>query len=112
MPSHTHTISNVTNLQSTLNGKANTSDLGDVAFSNDYDDLDNLPTIPAAYTHPSTHPATMITGLSTVATSGSYNDLTNKPTIPTKTSDLQNDQEYIAMSDLAFSSTTWIDNLF
>lgn len=34
------------------------------------------------YTHPATHPASMITGLSTVATSGSYNDLTNKPTIP------------------------------
>lgn len=34
------------------------------------------------YTHPSTHPATMITGLAGVATSGSYNDLTDKPTIP------------------------------
>ena len=34
------------------------------------------------YTHPDTHPASMITGLATVATSGSYNDLTNKPTIP------------------------------
>ena len=34
------------------------------------------------YTHPSTHPASMITGLSTVATSGSYNDLSDKPTIP------------------------------
>lgn len=34
------------------------------------------------YTHPSTHPASMITGLATVATSGSYNDLSNKPTIP------------------------------
>lgn len=34
------------------------------------------------YTHPSTHPASMITGLATVATSGSYNDLTDKPTIP------------------------------
>lgn len=33
------------------------------------------------YTHPSTHPASMITGLSTVATSGSYNDLTNKPVL-------------------------------
>lgn len=33
------------------------------------------------YTHPATHPASMITGLSTVATSGSYNDLSNKPTI-------------------------------
>lgn len=30
--------------------------------------------------HPSTHPASMITGLSTVATTGSYNDLLNKPT--------------------------------
>ena len=35
------------------------------------------------YTHPATHPASMITGLATVAKSGSYNDLTNKPTIPT-----------------------------
>lgn len=34
------------------------------------------------YTHPSTHPASMITGLASVATSGSYNDLTDKPTIP------------------------------
>ena len=34
------------------------------------------------YTHPTTHPASMITGLSTVATSGSYNDLTDKPNIP------------------------------
>ena len=34
------------------------------------------------YIHPSTHPASIITGLSTVATSGSYNDLSDKPTIP------------------------------
>lgn len=51
-------------------------------FSGSYNDLTDKPTIPAAYTHPSTHPASMITGLSTVATSGSYADLTNKPTIP------------------------------
>ena len=30
------------------------------------------------YTHPSTHPASMITGLSTVATSGSYSDLSDR----------------------------------
>jgi hypothetical protein len=48
-----------------------------------YNDLSDLPTIPAAYTHPSTHPASMITGLSTVATSGKYIDLSGKPTIPT-----------------------------
>ena len=34
------------------------------------------------YTHPSTHAASMITGLAAVATSGSYNDLANKPSIP------------------------------
>lgn len=34
------------------------------------------------YMHPSTHPASMITGLASVATSGSYNDLSDKPTIP------------------------------
>ena len=34
------------------------------------------------YVHPSTHPASMITGLATVAASGSYNDLADKPTIP------------------------------
>ena len=53
--SHTHTISNITNLQTTLNGKANTSH---------------------------THSASQVSGLADVATSGSYNDLTNKPTIP------------------------------
>lgn len=31
------------------------------------------------YTHPDTHPASMITGLSGVATSGDYNDLSNLP---------------------------------
>lgn len=34
------------------------------------------------YMHPSTHPASMITGLASVATSGSYNDLADKPVIP------------------------------
>lgn len=37
----------------------------------------------SGYVHPSTHPASMITGLSTVATSGNYEDLENKPEIPT-----------------------------
>ena len=40
------------------------------------------PTQDTVYTHPTSHPASMITGLATVATSGSYNDLSNKPTIP------------------------------
>lgn len=37
--------------------------------------------------------------LATVATSGSYNDLSNKPTIPTKTSELENDSNYIYVED-------------
>lgn len=69
-------------------------------FSGSYNDLTDKPTIPSEYTHPSTHPATMITGLSTVATSGSYNDLNNKPTVPTKMSELQNDAEYATMNDI------------
>ena len=64
--------------------------LATVATTGSYNDLTDKPTIPAAYTHPDTHPASMITGLSTVATSGSYADLTNKPTIPTVTNDLTN----------------------
>lgn len=78
-------------------GKANTADLADVAFSGDYADLDNRPTIPAvdaAMSDNSTNPvqnkvisAALATkansgSLAAVATSGSYNDLTNKPTIP------------------------------
>lgn len=47
------------------------------------------------YTHPATHPASMITGLADVAKSGSYNDLSDKPTIPTKVSALQNDAGYL-----------------
>lgn len=34
----------------------------------------------AVYSHPATHPATMITGLSSVALSGNYNDLAGAPT--------------------------------
>ena len=59
-----------------------------MATTGSYNDLSNKPTIPAAYTHPTTHPVSMITGLSLVATSGSYNDLSNKPTIPSIPSSL------------------------
>lgn len=45
-----------------------------------YNDLTDIPTDQGGYTHPDTHPASMITGLATVATSGKYSDLTGKPT--------------------------------
>lgn len=68
------------------------------------------------YTHPSTHPASMITGLATVATSGSYADLSDKPRIPvlpTKVSELENDAGYLtqhqSLDDYAKKNTanTW-----
>lgn len=52
------------------------------------------PTTDTKYTHPSTHAASMITGLATVATSGKYSDLSGVPTIPTKTSQLTNDSGF------------------
>lgn len=58
------------------------SDFAAASHAHSYNDLSDKPTIPSAYTHPTSHPASMITGLATVATSGSYNDLSNKPTIP------------------------------
>lgn len=74
---HTHTPASI--------GAASASHTHDYAASNhghSYNDLSDKPTIPAAYTHPASHPASMITGLADVATSGSYDDLTDKPTIP------------------------------
>lgn len=47
-------------IDTALGGKVSSSDLGSVAFSNSYDDLDDLPTL----------------------FSGDYDDLTNKPNIP------------------------------
>lgn len=74
------------------------------------------------YTHPSTHPASMITGLASVATSGSYNDLTNKPTIPeqitvdseissTSTNPVQNKIVYEVLSTVRENLLTQINNL-
>lgn len=66
-------------------GAAPASHTHDYAAANhghSYNDLADKPNIPAAYTHPESHPATMITGLAEVATTGSYEDLTDKPNIP------------------------------
>lgn len=73
-----------------LSGKSNSGHGHDAATqsaagfmsANDKKKLDGIASGANAYTHPSTHAASMITGLATVATSGSYNDLSNKPTIP------------------------------
>lgn len=69
-------------------------------FSGDYNDLTNKPTIPAAYSHPSSHPASMITGLADVATSGNYNDLENKPTIPTTVAQMTDAGNYALKTEI------------
>jgi hypothetical protein len=66
----TGTLSSQVDLQNALNLKADISSLGAVAFSNDYEDLDNLPTIPAAQVNSDWN------AVSGVA------EILNKPTIP------------------------------
>jgi hypothetical protein len=63
-------ISILEDIESLQEDKANTADLGATAFSNDYEDLDNLPTIPAAQVNSDWN-----------ATSG-VAEILNKPTIP------------------------------
>jgi len=61
----------IDDLQEEILLKANTADISAVGFSNDYDDLDNKPTIPAAQVNSDWN-----------ATSG-VAEILNKPTIPT-----------------------------
>jgi hypothetical protein len=97
------TLSNQTDLVTALGLKANTADLGAVAFSNDYTDLDNLPTIPSVLNDltdvdtagQSLQKVLYYDGtkwipylLASVAYSGSYDDLSNKPVIPKTIGDL------------------------
>lgn len=60
-----------------------TSSSNGLMSSTDKSKLDKIEAGANNYTHPSSHPASMITGLSTVATSGSYNDLSGKPDLST-----------------------------
>ena len=93
-----------TTISNQIGLKVNSADLATVATSGSYNDLSDKPTIPAAYTHPTSHPASMITGLHTVATSGDYNDLNNKPSIPTVTNDLTDSLK--ANYDAAYTHST------
>jgi hypothetical protein len=77
--------------------KADISSISAVGFSNDYNDLDNKPTIPDAQVNSDWN-----------ATSG-VAEILNKPTIPTATSDLTNDGEdgvnpFITAEDLPDTS--------
>lgn len=77
-------LSNLTRFWTKVKNYVDTALTGKAAATHghSYNDLSDKPTIPSAYSHPASHPASMITGLSTVATSNSYNDLDDKPTIP------------------------------
>jgi hypothetical protein len=77
--------------------KADITSISAVGFSNDYNDLDNKPTIPDAQVNSDWN-----------ATSG-VAEILNKPTIPTSTSDLTNDGEdgvnpFITAQDLPDTS--------
>ena len=84
--------------------------LSRVAFSNDYNDLDNLPTISGGITsetdptvpqHVKAITTTDISNWNGKSNfSGSYNDLSDKPTIPTQTSQLTNNSNFITSSDV------------
>ncbi len=85
--------------------------------STDKSKLDGIATGANNYTHPTTHPASMITGLATVATSGSYNDLSDTPTIPsaitvdtslssTSTNPVQNKAVYAELQNKVSDGTT------
>ena len=84
--SHTHTISNVTNLQTALDRKSNTG------HTHDYSELNNPPTIPvvdSALSSTSTNAiqnkvvTNALNGKANSSHTHSYKDLSDKPTIPT-----------------------------
>ena len=111
---HSHAISDVTNLQTTLDGKqasiTSTNKLSadlisdgttnktvtsteKTTWNNKQNAISDLSTIRSGAEAGAT--AVQPGDLADVATSGDYEDLTNTPTIPTKTSDLTNDEGFI-----------------
>ena len=115
--SHTHTISNVTNLQTALDGKSNTG------HTHDYSELNNPPTIPvvdSALSSTSTNAIqnkvvkSALDGKSNTNHTHSYKELSDKPTIPvvdstlstTSTNPVQNKVVKSALDGKANSSHT------
>lgn len=122
-----------TSLQNQINGKADSSHTHDDRYyteseidtklsnkvdkvsgkglsTNDYtttekNKLAGIETGANNYSHPTSHPANMITGLSTVATSGSYNDLSDKPTITNGT----NGKDGVGVSSIQQTTTSTAD---
>ena len=103
---HTHAQSEISGLESALSGKASSSHTHTSATTttagfmskDDKVKLDGIATNANNYSHPASHPASMITGLSTVATSGSYADLSNKPSTFTPASHTHAQSEISGLS--------------
>ena len=111
-PDDTLPISTVSGLQSALDGKVDTASLGAVATSNDYNDLDNLPTLGTAAATDAADYATAAQGgladsavqpadLAAVATTGAYADLSGLPTLGTAAATAATDYATAAQGGLA-----------
>lgn len=87
-----------------LQDKANSADLATVATTGDYDDLQNLPTIPVVNNAELT---IQVNGATIDSfTANSATDTTINIPVPTNTSDLTNDSDFVVESDLATVATT------
>ena len=97
--------SNLTKLDDVIGSdseKLSSSDVGAAALSNNYNDLDNLPTIPTV------NDATLTIQKNGVDvqtfTANASSNVTCNITVPTKTSDLTNDSDFVDTSNSAVSS--------
>ena len=97
--------SNLTKLDDVIGSdseKLSSSDVGAAALSNNYNDLDNLPTIPTV------NDATLTIQKNGVDvetfTANASSNVTANITVPTKTSDLTNDSNFVDSSNPAVSS--------
>ena len=97
--------SNLTKLDDVIGSdseKLSSSDVGAAALSNNYNDLDNLPTIPTV------NDATLTIQKNGVDvqtfTANASSNVTCNITVPTKTSDLTNDSNFVDTSNSAVSS--------
>ncbi len=112
--SHTHETTDINNLSGSIDAVIGTHNTNSSAHSSifaskadknlsnvsnsDFLNKANSAGVGSSYVHPSTHPASMITGLASVATSGSYSSLSGLPTIPSYTSQLTNNSGFVTQS--------------
>ena len=97
--------SNLTKLDDVIGSdseKLSSSDVGAAALSNNYNDLDNLPTIPTVNDAVLTIQKNGV-DVETFTANASSN-VTANITVPTKTSDLTNDSDFVDTSNSAVSS--------